>query len=129
MKKTIIFTMALSIMTLVSCSDKKTTSPTPQAVENTAITDSAFQNAAAGEYKSYDGSKSITLTNDFSVSTKNCEQYYKWELIAQPQDSVAMINVSKKGIDSDIQIQAQLDLVEGALTIKNETYRKAENKK
>lgn len=129
MKKTIIFTMVLGMVTLASCSDKKTPSATPQTVEETTITDSVFQSAAAGEYKSYDGSKSITLTNDFTVSTKNCEPYYKWEFISQPQDSMAMINVSKKGIDADIQVQAQLDLVEGALTIKNETYRKAESKK
>lgn len=128
MKKTFIFTMALSMMTLAACTDKKP-SANPQVTAETALTDTAFQKAAAGEYKSYDGSKSITLTSDFNVTTKNAEQYYKWEFLTLPQDSMAVINVSKKGIDADIQTQAQIDLVEGALTIKNETFRKAESKK
>lgn len=131
MRKTILFAMVLGIMALSACNDNKKQQENMEAETSvqSAPADSAFQEAAAGDYKSYDGSKVITLNKDLTVTTKNCEKYYSWELIAQPQDSVAAIYLNKKGIDADIQAQAQLDLVEGALTIKNETFRKDNTKK
>ena len=125
MKKMTIMAFAIATFALTACnnsnkSEQKATVP----VEETAITDEAFQKAAAGDYKSFDGTKVITLTSDFNVTTKKDKAYYKWELQMQPQDSVAAITLNSKGQDTDIKTPAQLDLTEGTLVVKNETYRK-----
>lgn len=122
MKKILIFTFALGMIAFTSCSEKKATTAAPAQVE--VVTDSAFQNAAAGDYKSYDGAKVITLNSDFSVTVKGTKEYYKWELIAKPEGSATTIFLDRKGVDADVQEQASLDTEEGTLILKNETYRK-----
>lgn len=123
MKKILIFTFALGMIAFTSCSEKKAaTAQAPAQAE--VVTDSAFQNAAAGDYKSYDGAKVITLNSDFSVTVKGTKEYYKWELTAKPEGSSTTIFLDRKGVDADVQEQATLDVQEGALVLKNETYRK-----
>lgn len=126
MKKTSILLLGAGILALTACGGNKKaeTATTTAAPEAEVIIDSAFQKAAAGDYKSYDKTKVITLGEDFTVKTQNDQDYYKWELAAQPQDSMAAIYLNRKGQDTDIKKDAQLDLSEGTLVIKNETYRK-----
>lgn len=123
MKKITFLAIATLALTFTACNSKKEATP-KAAQEVETITDTAFQAKAAGEYKSYDGSKSITLAKDFGVTTKNDQDYYKWELAMQPQGNEAIIYLNKKGMDKDIQTQVQLDVEEGKMIVNNETYRK-----
>lgn len=132
MKKTTILAFCLGLLAFTACGDKKApqAAQAPAAQEQTAITDSAFQAAMAGEYKSYDGKEVITLNSDFSASVKNYNKaYYKWEFMVQPEGNDANILISRKGVDTDIQDQALVDLAEGSITIKNETFRKTKEAK
>ena len=67
--------MALCMAMLVfaaSCGNKKAeTTAEPAKVEVEVITDSAFQQKAAGDYASLDQKTVITLNSDFTVTTKN----------------------------------------------------------
>ena len=86
--------MALCMGMLVfaaSCDNKKAeTTAKPAKVEVEVITDSAFQQKAAGDYASLDQKTVITLNSDFTVTTKNYKKnYYKWEFMVQPQGSEA----------------------------------------
>ena len=123
MKKMMILAIAVAGMAFAACSNSpKQPQQAPQKAE--VITDTVFQNKAAGDYKSFDGSKVITLGKDFTVKTQNDKEYYKWELLAPPQGDAAVISLDRKGADKDIQAQAQIDLIEGTLIVNNETYRK-----
>ena len=84
MKKLSILAFAMSLIAFTACSEKK--APAPAQAEQTVVTDSAFQAAAAGEYKSADGERSVTLNSDFSVKVKGLnKEFYKWELPAKPE--------------------------------------------
>ena len=45
-------------------------------------------------------------------------------LPAKPEGKAAVIILSRKGLDADVQEQATLDTEEGSIIIKNETFRK-----
>jgi hypothetical protein len=125
MKKLSILAFALGLIAFTACSEKKAPAPVPAQAEQTVVTDSAFQAAAAGEYKSADGERSVTLNSDFSVKVKGLnKEFYKWELPAKPEGKAAVIILSRKGLDADVQEQATLDTEEGSIIIKNETFRK-----
>lgn len=125
MKKITFLAFAVGILTITACNSKKESKTEVVPAEQTAVSDSAFQKAALGDYKSLDGSRMITLNSDFTVATKNLDkEYYKWELVTAPQDSTANIILNRKGLDADVQEQALLDLNEGKIVIKNETFRK-----
>lgn len=122
--------MALCMAMLVfaaSCGNKKAeTTAEPAKVEVEVITDSAFQQKAAGDYASLDQKTVITLNSDFTVTTKNYKKnYYKWEFMVQPQSSEANIMLASKGMDTDIKDQAIIDVEEGKIVVNNETFRKA----
>lgn len=105
---------------------EKAPAQAPAQAEQTVVTDSAFQAAAAGEYKSADGERCVTLNSDFSVKVKGLDkEFYKWELPAKPEGKAAVIILSRKGLDADVQEQATLDTEEGSIIIKNETFRKS----
>lgn len=125
MKKKTILAFACGIICLTACNNKKA-SDEPVKVEVEAITDSTSQAAIAGEYKSYDGKTVITLGKDFTVKVKDYDKdYYKWEFIVEPAgQKIININLDRKGLESDVQEQAVVDTEEGAITIKNETFRK-----
>lgn len=124
--------MALCMGMLVfaaSCDNKKAETkaePAKVEVEVEVITDSAFQQKAAGDYASLDQKTVITLNSDFTVTTKNYKKnYYKWEFMVQPQGSEANIMLASKGMDTDIKDQAIIDVEEGKIVVNNETFRKA----
>lgn len=127
MKKLTIMAIALGALTFAACSEKKTQEPAqqPTEVKEAVITDSAFQQKAAGSYKSPDGERVITLNSDFSVkTTKFTKEYYKWALVAKPEGDNVEIELIRKGLDADVTEPATLDVKEGAIVIKNETFRK-----
>lgn len=124
MKKLMVMAIAATGLALAACNNKKAEQPQNAPVQEEVITDSAFQNKAAGEYQSFDGSKSITLGKDFTVTVKNDQEYYKWDFTMQPQGDQTVITLDRKGADKDIQTEAQLDVADGKLIVKNETYRK-----
>lgn len=126
MKKLTFMAIAMGMLVFAACSEKKTQPATAQQPEQTVVTDSAFQQAAAGDYKSADGKRIITLNSDFSVKTTGLDkEYYKWELMVKPDGSATTILLDRKGIDADVQEQAALDTEEGSIIVKNETFRKA----
>ena len=43
----------------------------------------------------------------------------------KPQGTAANITLDRKGLDADVKDQATLDIAEGKLVVKNETFRKA----
>lgn len=121
MKKLTLMAFALGMLAFTACSEKKAAAPAEEVV-----TDSAFQAAAAGDYKSADGKRVITLNADFTAKTTNLDKdYYKWELEVKPQGTEANITLDRKGLDADVKDQATLDTAEGKLIVKNETFRKA----
>ncbi len=125
MKKLTIAAFAMGLLAFTACSEKKATNPAPAQAEQTVVKDSAFQQAAAGEYKSADGTRSITLNSDFTAKTKNFDkEYYKWELMAKPEGTTAVIFLDRKGIDADVKDQATIDTEDGSIIVKNETFRK-----
>lgn len=125
MKKSIFFALALGLLTIASCSEKKPAEAQPAAEQTVeVITDSAFQATAAGDYKTPDGSTVITLNKDFTVKTNYKKDYYKWELIAKPEGNEVTINLVRKGMDNDVKEQGVVDTQEGKLVVNNETFRK-----
>lgn len=125
MKKLTFMAIAMCMLAFTACDQKKAPAAQP-AAEVEAITDSAYQQAIAGEYKSADGKRIITINADFSAKTSGLpKEYYKWELIVKPEGSATSINLARKGIDADVKDVAQVDSKEGTLIVKNETFRKA----
>ena len=124
-----IFAIAALGLTMAACNGKKAEQPQATTTEVAAVTDTAFQNKAAGVYQSYDGSKVITLNSDLTVTTKNTQDYYKWELIAKPEGDQTVILLDRKGVDKDIQTQVQIDVAEGMMVVNNETFRKKQEAK
>ena len=127
MKKLTMMAFAMGMLAFTACSEKKTAAPAAEgAPVEEVVTDSAFQAAAAGDYKSADGERVITLNADFTAkTTKLDKEYYKWELEVKPQGTAANITLDRKGLDADVKDQATLDIAEGKLVVKNETFRKA----
>lgn len=126
MKKLTIMAFAMGVLAFTACSEKKTQEAVQQPTEvETVVTDSAFQQKAAGDYKTPDAKRVITLNSDFSVKTTNFDkEYYKWALVAKPEGDKVEIQLIRKGLDADVTESATLDAKEGALVIKNETFRK-----
>ena len=54
MKKLSIVALALGLLTITACNNKKEEAKAPAKAEVEVITDSAFQEKVAGEYKSLD---------------------------------------------------------------------------
>ena len=61
MKKLSIVALALGLLTITACNNKKEEAKAPAKAEVEVITDSAFQEKVAGEYKSLDQQTVITL--------------------------------------------------------------------
>lgn len=125
MKKSAILAFAMGVLAFTACSEKKAPQAPQKPAQEEVIKDPAFQKAAAGDYKSPDGKRIITLNSDFTVKTTNFDkEYYKWALLTKPEVSAVTIELIRKGLDTDITEQATLDVNEGSLLIKNETFRK-----
>lgn len=126
MKKSTLIGLGLGMLTIASCGNKKVEAPTQQkAAKAEVITDSAFQQKAAGDYSNPDGSTVIILGSDFTAKVKNYnKEYYKWSLMVKPEGDQANISLIRKGMDTDIEDQAVIDLAEGKIVVNNETFRK-----
>lgn len=126
MKKLSILALGLGLLAITACNNKKaeTAAPAAQPVEE-VITDSAYQQKAAGDYKSPDQKTVITLNADMTASVQNySKEYYKWEFVTKPEGDEVNIVLVRKGIDADIKDQAILDTAEGKIVVDNETLRK-----
>ena len=126
MKKLSFIALALGLLNMSACDNKKAETQAPAQAEVEVIKDSAFQEKVAGEYKSLDQKTVITLNSDFTASVKEYnKQYYKWEFTTKPEATTLNIELIRKGADTDVKDQALLDVEEGKLVLKNETFRKA----
>lgn len=125
MKKLTLMAIAMGMLAFTACTEKKPAAAPAAQVEE-MVTDSAFQQAVAGEYKSADGKRIITVNADFTVKTTGLDKdYFKWDMDVKPQGPAANINLIRKGLDAEVKDMVSVDTEEGTLIVKNETYRKA----
>ena len=117
--------IAMGLFAFTACQQTKKEAPAAEPVVE-VITDSATQQKVAGEYKSADGTRIITINSDFTVKTTGLDKdFFKWELMVKPENSTVNINLVRKGLDAEVKDQAVIDAEEGSLVLKNETFRKA----
>ena len=117
--------LALGMFVFAACQQTKKEAPAAEPVVE-VITDSAAQQKVAGEYKSADGKRIITINSDFTAKTTGLDKdFFKWEFMVKPEGSSININLVRKGLDAEVKDQAVLDVEEGSLLLKNETFRKA----
>lgn len=117
---------------VASCSSKspKNVESTDSTAVSTVKVDSNFVKAAAGDYLSYDLKRTVTLKEDGTVTSKGFQtEYTSWELASQPADSMAEIKILRKGLDAEVKDAGAIDLKDGRLLIKDETFRKQAKKK
>lgn len=125
MKKMIFMAIAMGLFAFTACQQTKKEAPAAEPVVE-VITDSATQQKVAGEYKSADGKRIITINSDFTVKTTGLDKdFFKWEFMVKPENSTVNINLVRKGLDAEVKDQAVIDAEEGSLLLKNETFRKA----
>lgn len=125
MKKMTFMAIAMGLFAFTACQQTKKEAPAAEPVVE-VITDSAAQQKVAGEYKSADGKRIITINSDFTVKTTGLDKdFFKWEFMVKPENSTVNINLVRKGLDAEVKDQAVIDAEEGSLLLKNETFRKA----
>ena len=125
MKKITFMAIAMGLFAFTACQQTKKEAPAAEPVVE-VITDSATQQKVAGEYKSADGKRIITINSDFTVKTTGLDKdFFKWEFMVKPENSTVNINLVRKGLDAEVKDQAVIDAEEGSLLLKNETFRKA----
>lgn len=125
MKKMTFMAIAMGLFAFTACQQTKKEAPAAEPVVE-VITDSATQQKVAGEYKSADGKRIITINSDFTVKTTGLDKdFFKWEFMVKPENSTVNINLVRKGLDAEVKDQAVIDAEEESLLLKNETFRKA----
>ena len=125
MKKITLMAIALGMFVFAACQQTKKEAPAAEPVVE-VITDSAAQQKVAGEYKSADGKRIITINSDFTAKSTGLDKdFFKWEFMVKPEASTINIYLVRKGLDAEVKDQAVLDVEEGSLLLKNETFRKA----
>lgn len=125
MKKMTFMAIAMGLFAFTACQQTKKEAPAAEPVVE-VITDSATQQKVAGEYKSADGKRIITINSDFTVKTTGLDKdFFKWEFMVKPENTTVNINLVRKGLDAEVKDQAVIDAEEGSLLLKNETFRKA----
>lgn len=125
MKKMTFMAIAMGLFAFTACQQTKKEAPAAEPVVE-VITDSATQQKVAGEYKSADGKRIITINSDFTAKTTGLDKdFFKWEFMVKPENSTVNINLVRKGLDAEVKDQAVIDTEEGSLLLKNETFRKA----
>ncbi len=130
MKKSIILAAIVLSFGLTACNQqKKVKAEMPTAEMQEEPVDTAFMQANAGEYKSYDGGKSITLKADGTVECKNTKYNYDSWGVMEKNESQASCRLSRKGIDRPISVSVFMDTHEHSIVVDNETFRKAVKKK
>ena len=112
------------MMGLAACSQQKHPKQ-QQAVQPAAQVqvDSAAMRANAGEYRSYDGSKSLKLEANGQVTSKKLKfDYTSWRVISTG-DGYADIVLVRAGLDHEIEQSFRIDTSDHSLVIDQETFR------
>ena len=111
MKKSIILAAIALSFGLTACNQqKKVKAEMPTAEMQEEPVDTAFMQANAGEYKSYDGGKSITLKADGTVECKNTKYNYDSWGVMEKNESQASCRLSRKGIDRPISAHSWIPM-------------------
>lgn len=123
--KKLIFPAAVALMMgLAACSQQKQPQQqqAPQPAAQVQV-DSAAMRANAGEYRSYDGSKSLKLEANGQVTSKKLQfDYTSWRVISTG-DGYADIVLVRAGLDHEIEQNFRIDTSDHSLVIDQETFR------
>lgn len=123
--KRLIFPAAVALMMgLAACSQQKQPQQqqAPQPAAQVQV-DSAAMRANAGEYRSYDGSKSLKLEANGQVTSKKLKfDYTSWRVISTG-DGYADIVLVRAGLDHEIEQNFRIDTSDHSLVIDQETFR------
>ena len=123
--KKLIFPAAVALMMgLAACSQQKQPQQqqAPQPAAQVQV-DSAAMRANAGEYRSYDGSKSLKLEANGQVTSKKLKfDYTSWRVISAG-DGYADIVLVRAGLDHEIEQNFRIDTSDHSLVIDQETFR------
>ena len=123
--KKLIFPAAVALMMgLAACSQQK--QPQQQQAPQPAAqmkVDSAAIRANAGEYRSYDGSKSLKLEANGQVTSKKLKfDYTSWRVISTGEGYADIVLV-RAGLDHEIEQSFRIDTSDHSLVIDQETFR------
>ena len=123
--KRLIFPAAVALMMgLAACSQQKQPQQ-QQAVQPAAQVqvDSAAMRANAGEYRSYDGSKSLKLEANGQLTSKKLKfDYTSWRVISTGEGYADIVLV-RAGLDHEIEQNFRIDTSDHSLVIDQETFR------
>ena len=123
--KRLIFPAAVALMMgLAACSQQKQPQQqqAPQPAAQVQV-DSAAMRASAGEYRSYDGSKSLKLEANGQVTSKKLQfDYTSWRVISTGEGYADIVLV-RAGLDHEIEQSFRIDTSDHSLVIDQETFR------
>lgn len=123
--KRLIFPAAVALMMgLAACSQQKQPQQqqAPQPAAQVKV-DSAAMRANAGEYRSYDGSKSLKLEANGQVTSKKLKfDYTSWRVISTGEGYADIVLV-RAGLDHEIEQNFRIDTGDHSLVIDQETFR------
>ena len=123
--KQLIFPAAVALMMgLAACSQQKQPQQqqAPQPAAQVQV-DSAAMRANAGEYRSYDGSKSLKLEANGQVTSKKLKfDYTSWRVISTGEGYADIVLV-RAGLDHEIEQNFRIDTSDHSLVIDQETFR------
>lgn len=123
--KKLIFPAAVALMMgLAACSQQKQPQQqqAPQPAAQVQV-DSAAMHANAGEYRSYDGSKTLKLEANGQVTSKKLKfDYTSWRVISTGEGYADIVLV-RAGLDHEIEQNFRIDTSDHSLVIDQETFR------
>ena len=123
--KRLIFPAAVALMMgLAACSQQKQPQQqqAPQPAAQVKV-DSAAMRANAGEYRSYDCSKSLKLEANGQVTSKKLKfDYTSWRVISTGEGYADIVLV-RAGLDHEIEQNFRIDTSDHSLVIDQETFR------
>ena len=123
--KRLIFPAAVALMMgLAACSQQKQPQQqqAPQPAAQVQV-DSAAMRANAGEYRSYDGSKTLKLEANGQVASKKLKfDYTSWRVISTGEGYADIVLV-RAGLDHEIEQNFRIDTSDHSLVIDQETFR------
>ena len=123
--KRLIFPAAVALMMgLAACSQQKQPQQqqAPQPAAQVKV-DSAAMRANAGEYRSYDGSKSLKLEANGQVTSKKLQfDYTSWRVISTGEGYADIVLV-RAGLVHEIEQNFRIDTSDHSLVIDQETFR------
>lgn len=111
-----------------SCSEKKApVQAAPQEEEGPDSVTLQVMDSIAGDYKSGDDSKVISLKKDGTATSKGPDEIHKWAIPGGAQLGAEQYSVIlyKKGLENDVPVNAVISSDEAGakLTLKNEVLR------